>query len=210
MALFRPRGSSIPRNYRQIPVEERFSVADAAQLKLKLQALDDKLESGVDVQVLQDACQSRPFHEEIYVDGSEEFFLLVKSITRADLIPKVYIEAYDTLQQGRYPLNHHRFSDFRKGVDPTFSEVRKLLGSIDELCGTKLDEFICALEDEGRRDPRRRSFPADGQQSNLFHFYDCRQSFDSKYTPITCPAQNTSPSCTAHLARCTATIDLHT
>jgi hypothetical protein len=161
MERYRPRGSSIPRNYRQISAEERFSVADAAQLKLKLQALDDKLERDVDVATLEEACQARPFHEEIYVDGSEEFFLLVKGIPRADLIPKVYIEGYATLQQGRYPLNHHRISDFRKGIDPSFSDVRSLLGRIDELCGTKLEEAICALEDEGRRSPPHRSFPAD-------------------------------------------------
>jgi hypothetical protein len=142
-----PRGSSIPRHYRQRRAKEPFTVADAAQLKLKLQALDDKLEPGVDIETLRSACQSRPFHEEFYVDGSEEFYLLVKSISHADLIPHVYIEAYATVQQGRFPLNHHRVSDFSKGVDPTFSEIRKLLSKIDQLCGTKLDDSYSALED---------------------------------------------------------------
>lgn len=160
MELYRPRGSSIPRNYRQIPPEDRFSVADAAQLKLTLHALDDKIGRNADIQTLKDACQARPFHEEIYVDGSEEFFLLVKSITRADLIPMVYIEALDTLRQGRFPINHHRYTDFKKGIDPTFSEVRALLGRIDGLCGTKLDASICALENEGRCSPAERSFLA--------------------------------------------------
>jgi hypothetical protein len=150
MELYRPRSSSIPRHYRQIPAAERFTVTDAAQLKLKLQALDDKLEPGVDVATLTNACLSRPFHEEIYVDGSEEFYLLVKSIPRADLIPSVYIKAYATAQQGRFPLNHYTVSDFRKGVDPTFSDIRKLLGKIDQLCGTRLDESYCALEDRGK------------------------------------------------------------
>lgn len=148
MELFRPRSSSIPRQYRQIPAAERFTVTDAAELKLKLQALDDKLEPGVDVATLTSACQARPFHEEIYVDGSEEFYLLVKSITRADLIPQVYIDAYAAVRQGRFPLNHYKVSDFRKGVDPTFSELRPLLNKIDQLCGTKLDEFYRALEDQ--------------------------------------------------------------
>ncbi|KAH7392215.1 hypothetical protein DE146DRAFT_617778 [Phaeosphaeria sp. MPI-PUGE-AT-0046c] len=138
MELFRPRSSSIPRQYRQIPAAERFTVTDAAELKLKLQALDDKLEPGVDAATLASACQSRPFHEEIYVDGSEEFYLLVKSITRADLIPQTYIKAYAAVQQGRFPLNHYNVSDFRKGVDPTFSDLRPLLSKIDQLCGTKL------------------------------------------------------------------------
>jgi hypothetical protein len=146
------RSSSIPRHYRRIPAQERFSVADAAQLKLKLQALDDKLHVNADVQTLKSACQSRPFHEEIYVDGSEEFFLVVKGIARADLIPDTYIEAYATLQQGRFPVNHFRVSDFTKGVDPTISEIRKLLGRIDDLCGTKLDSSLRTLEDQGKCD----------------------------------------------------------
>lgn len=146
MELYRPRSSSIPRHYRQIPAHERFNVTDAAQLKLRLQALDDKLEPGVDIKSLEEACQSRPFHEEIYIDGSEEFFLLIRTITRADLIPDVYIEAYASLQQDRYPLNHYRVSDFRKGIDPTFSEIRLLLPKIDELCGTKLNESFHLLE----------------------------------------------------------------
>lgn len=148
MELYRPRSSSIPRQYRQIPAAERFTVTDAAELKLKLQALDDKLEPGVDVATLVSACQARPFHEEIYVDGSEEFFLLVKSIPRADLIPDIYIDAYDAVRQGRFPLNHYKVSDFRKGVDPTFSDIRPLLSKIDQLCGTKLHDFYRALEDQ--------------------------------------------------------------
>jgi hypothetical protein len=149
MELFRPRGASIPRNYRQLPDQDRFSVTDAAQLKLKLQALDDKLERGVDVKVLHDACEARPFHEDVYVDGSEEFFLLVKGIRRAELIPSVYIEAYATLQQGRFPLNQRSIGDFTKGLDPTFSEVRSLMGKIDGLCGTSLYQSIRSLEHEG-------------------------------------------------------------
>jgi hypothetical protein len=166
MELYRPRTSSIPRNYRQIPAAERFNVADAAQLKLKLQALDDKLEPNVDAATLTAACESRPFHEEIYVDGSEEFFLLVKDIARADLIPAVYVEAYTTVQQGRFHINHRRVTDFKKGVDPTFSEIRGLLSKIDELCRTKLNESFRALEDQGKCDltTAHRSFLANDQQ----------------------------------------------
>ncbi|KAF2032067.1 hypothetical protein EK21DRAFT_61774 [Setomelanomma holmii] len=150
MELYRPRSSSIPRNHRQIPFDKRFTVADAAQLKLKLQALDDNLDRHVDIATLKSACQSRPFHEEIYMDGSEEFFMLVHSLMRADLIPDVYVEAYATVQQGRFHLNRYRVSDFKKGVDPTFSQVRPLLEKIDELCGTKLDQSYRLLEDEGK------------------------------------------------------------
>jgi hypothetical protein len=187
------RSSSIPRNYRRIPPQERFSVADAAQLKLKLQALDDKLDPNADLQTLKSACQPRPFHEEIYVDGSEEFFLLVKGIMRADLIPDTYIEAYATLQQGRFPLNHFRVSEFTKGVDPTVSEMRRLLGPIDALCGTRLDGSLRALEDGGRC---IRVVPsvANGSQSSPFRSCSSPPSSPCKYTPICCLAKPICPS----------------
>ncbi|KAH8726497.1 hypothetical protein GQ44DRAFT_705729 [Phaeosphaeriaceae sp. PMI808] len=152
MELYRPRSTSIPRQYHRIPTQERFKVTDAAQLKLKLQALDGKLHPNVDAQTLHQACQSRPFHEEIYINGSEEFFLVVKNIARADLIPQVYVQAYISLQNGRFPDNRRSVSDFKKGVDPTFSEIRPLLGRIDELCGTKLAASYCIIEDQGKCD----------------------------------------------------------
>jgi hypothetical protein len=198
LKMQRPRASSIPRNYRRIPPHERFSVADAAQLKLKLQALDDKLDPNVDVQTLQSACQPRPFHEEIYVDGSEEFFLLVKGIARADLIPNTYIEAYATLQQGRFPLNHFRVSDFTQGVDPTFSEMRRLLRPIDALCGTRLDGSLRALEDGGRCIRVAPSPPpslANASQSRPFRFCSSPPSSRCRYTHICCLAKPTCPSC---------------
>jgi hypothetical protein len=159
MELYRPRTGSIPPNFRQIPAAQRFNVTDAAQLKLRLQALHDKLDPHVDASALEAACLSRPFHEQVYVDGSEELFLLVKDIARADLIPAVYMEAYTTVQHGRFPLNRRRVSDFKKGVDPTFSDIRGLLPRIDALCGTRLTESFLALEDQGRRKCALRSFP---------------------------------------------------
>ncbi|KAH5106884.1 hypothetical protein HBH72_048670 [Parastagonospora nodorum] len=168
MELYRPRTASIPPNFRQIPAAQRFNVTDAAQLKLKLQALDDKLEPHVDASALENACLSRPFHEDVYVDGSEEFFLLVKNVARADLIPAVYIDAYTTVQQGRFPLNRPRVSDFKKGVDPTFSEIRALLPRIDELCGTRLSESFLALEDQVKPFPFLR-LPAE----LALHVYSC-------------------------------------
>jgi hypothetical protein len=189
----RPRASSIPRHYRRIPAHERFSVADAAQLKLKLQALDDKLNPNVDIQILKSACQPRPFHEEIYVDGSEEFFLLVKSVARADLIPDTYIEAYATLQQGRFPLNRYRVSDFTRGVDPTFSEIRPLLNKIDELCGTKLDQSFRSLEDRGKCNPVARSFLTDMSQSSPSRSFDCPPSSLCTYTRTYCLVKPTLP-----------------
>jgi hypothetical protein len=54
---------------------------------------------------------------------------------------------------GHFPLNHYSVSDFRKGVDPTFSDIRKLLTKIDQLCGTKLDESFRTLENRGTYKP---------------------------------------------------------
>lgn len=150
MELYRPRSSSIPRHLRQIPVHERFTVTHAAQLKFQLQTLNNHLESQAPISLLKETCQSRPFHEAIYVSGSEEFFLLVKVISRPDLIPHVYLDAYMAVQHGRFPTNRYTVSDFRKGVDPTFSEIRALLPQIDNMCATNLYNAFCALENQGK------------------------------------------------------------
>ncbi|CAO2652200.1 Nn.00g004830.m01.CDS01 [Neocucurbitaria sp. VM-36] len=157
MVLQRPRSSSsISRQYHRLAHQERFSVTDAVQLKLKLQALDHALSSlsssnrqgRVHVTQIADACQPRPFHEAVYVDGSEEFYLLVKAVSRPDLIPNVYMEAYTAVLHGRPYLNHDKVSDFTKGVDPTFSEIRLLLAGIDALCETELAAAFSRLEDQ--------------------------------------------------------------
>lgn len=152
MELYRPRSSSIPPHLRKIPLQERFTVGDAAQLKLHLQALDNRLEPDVDALTLEAAFEPRPFHEEVYVDGSEEFYLLVKGIPRPDLIPHIYIQALAAVQRGHFPLNQYVVSDFKKGVDPTFSEVRAVLPSVDQMCDTKLYKHYRVVEDKGERD----------------------------------------------------------
>ncbi|KAF2850254.1 hypothetical protein T440DRAFT_109633 [Plenodomus tracheiphilus IPT5] len=147
------RSSSIPRHYHRLTRLERFTVTDAVHLKLKLQAVDAALSrvsekdcDQVDVSALLDACQSRPFHETVYVNDSEQFYLLVKSISRPDLIPDVYVSAYSAVLQGRPYLNEYKVSDFRKGVDPTFSEIRPLLAQIDAQCETNLETAFGKLE----------------------------------------------------------------
>jgi hypothetical protein len=157
----RARCSSIPRQYHRIAEaerhQERFSVTDAVQLKLRLQALDSALSrregSAVDIEMTIDACQSRPFHETVYVAGSEELYLVVKGLSRADLVPEVYIDAYRAVLQGRHYVNSYKVSDFRKGVDPTFSEIRPLLGAIDRGCETDLEGAFSRLETRGRSIP---------------------------------------------------------
>ncbi|KAH7356285.1 hypothetical protein BKA66DRAFT_248456 [Pyrenochaeta sp. MPI-SDFR-AT-0127] len=155
MELYRPRSSSIPRQYHRRAHQERFSITDAVHLKLQLQALDNALASTcpgrhgqVDMKKIIDACRSRPFHEAVYVDGSEAFYLVVKTLSRPDLIPNVYIQAYMSAIHGRPYVNEYNVSDFNKGVDPTFSEIRVLLGSIDRLCETDLQGAYQRLEDE--------------------------------------------------------------
>jgi len=159
--MFVVGASSVPRSYRQhLPAQEKFTVTDATLLKLRLQALDDAIAPDIAIDALKEKCQARPFHEEVYVDGSEEFFLLVKAIPRADLIPDVYIEAYHALQCGRFPVNQHRVSDLTKGVDPTWSDVNALLGRIDGLCGTRLDDAFRRLVSQGKCCCPAHSFPA--------------------------------------------------
>jgi hypothetical protein len=160
----RARSSSIPRQYHRIAEaeqqEERFSVTDAVRLKLRLQALDHALPStshedgsAVDIERIIDVCQSRPFRETVYVAGSEEFYLVVKGLSRPDLIPEVYVEAYKALLQGRHYVNSYQVTDFKKGVDPTFSEIRAVIGDIDRVCETDLQGAFSKLEMKGTSTP---------------------------------------------------------
>ncbi|OAL43854.1 hypothetical protein IQ07DRAFT_592659 [Pyrenochaeta sp. DS3sAY3a] len=155
MELYRPRSSSIPRQYHRIPRLERFSVTDAVHLKLRLQALDAALSTvspaddyATIFAAIDDACQPRPFHETVYIDGSEQFYLVVKPLSRPDLIPEVYADAYTAVLLGRPFVNTFTVSDFSKGIDPTFSEIRVLLASIDGLCETDLKGAFERLEDK--------------------------------------------------------------
>jgi hypothetical protein len=158
------RSSSIPRQYHRIAEAkrklERFSVTDAVQLKLRIQALDHALSStsredgrAADITKITDACQSRPFHETVYIAGSEEFYLVVKGLSRPDLVPNVYVEAYKVVLQGRHHVNSYKVTDFKKGVDPTFSEIRAVLGDIDRVCQTDLEGAFSRLETKGRSTP---------------------------------------------------------
>ncbi|KAI8938635.1 hypothetical protein NX059_004506 [Plenodomus lindquistii] len=153
MTSWNTRSSSIPRHYHRLAKPERFTVTDAVHLKLKLQAVDaalskvdDTQPETVDIKGAIAACRSRPFHETVYVNGSEDFYLLVKAISRPDLIPHVYMNAFCAVSQGRPYLNEYKVSDFRKGVDPTFSEIRPLLAQIDAACDTNLEDAFNKLE----------------------------------------------------------------
>lgn len=151
------RSSSIPRQYHSMAAAGRqdhhFSLADAVDLKPKLQALDKAL-AGIcnghsrelDFTSIDDAVSMQPPHVAVYVDGSEEFFLMLKTVSRPDLIPKVLAEAIKAMSHGRPYVNMHRTSDFKKGADPTFSDFRPMLPDIDRLCGTDLAGVVARLE----------------------------------------------------------------
>ncbi len=157
MELYRPRSSSILRKLHQTAKEERFSLADAAHLKLKLRALDHALSTNSqealhadDIKEAIDACQPATSHGNVYVDGSEEIYLVVKTLSRPDLIPDVYVEAYTAALHGRIYVNERRVSNFKKGVDPTFSQIRPFLKDIDHVCDTSLEAAYKDVEDNGK------------------------------------------------------------
>lgn len=158
------RSSSIPRHYHRIAEaareHHRFSVADAVELKLRLQALNTAvsgataaLHIGRDITNIADideAVRLQSSRGTVYVAGSEEFFLVVKTISRPDLIPNVYAQACKAMLQGRPYVNTYHVSDFNKGVDPTFSEIRRLLPDIDRACETDLEGAVARLEAQGK------------------------------------------------------------
>lgn len=178
-SLRHTRASSIPRQYyrdRTIQ-EERFSLSDAVHLKLRIQNLDNALahaQQDIDVEKIEQASQSRPFHETTspYVNGSEEFFLVVKSISRPDLIPEVYLKAYRAVLDQRPYTNEYRISDFRKGVDPIFSDIRALLPRIDAVCDTDLAGVFSNLEAKGKMCLQLSCTVVNVLQSNLFHSFN--------------------------------------
>ena len=203
----RARSSSIPRQYHRNRAthDDRFSVTDAVHLKLRLQSLDNAISDEsrkYDIKKVEEACQLRPFYETLspYVDGSEEFFLLVKSISRPDLIPDVYLEAYRAVLDRRPYLNLYKVSDFKKGVDPTFSEIRVLLSRIDAVCETDLGGAFSRLEKNGIYILEMTRSSTHLKQSNHSHSFNCRLSFDCRYIRIFCLAKPTSPFCTIHIA----------
>lgn len=155
------RSSSIPRHYHRIAEaerrDERFSVADAAQLKLRLQALDKVMSAmqpehshALDMNKITEATRSQSSCGTVYVAGSEEVYLVVKPVSRADLIPNVCAEACKTMLRGTPYVNRYDVSDFTKGVDPTFSEIKRLLPDIDRVCETDLGGAVARLEARGK------------------------------------------------------------
>ncbi|KAF1937958.1 hypothetical protein EJ02DRAFT_39784 [Clathrospora elynae] len=154
-----PASSKMPLHFHRTAQKQRqtFSVADAVHVKLRLQALDKAISSlspedhdGSHVQQqMAKAWQPRPSHEAMYLDGSEEFYLLLADVAQPDLIPDVYIGAYRTVLQGQHHVNEHKSQC--KGCRVhylTFSEIRCLLADIDRICDTDLDGAFSRLDDK--------------------------------------------------------------
>lgn len=137
------------------PEKQRFTIADATLLKQRLKILNETLSNNrsnlhsVDFAQLIEACA--PFsHSQArwYVSGSEELYIFVRSIPRADLIPIVYIRAFQDALAGRFHTNSRDTSDGTEVGGPTFSEIRVMLDEIDRLCATNLKDKYNELEDK--------------------------------------------------------------
>jgi len=139
---------------------ERFSLADAGHLKLKLQALDRAISSirpdgpsEDDITNIDDACKTNPSGGSVYVAGSERFYLVLKGLTGPRATADAYAEAYKNVLQRRPYANKYKLSGWA-GPTPTFSEIRPLLRDIDIACETNLESAFAILEERGmyRRD----------------------------------------------------------
>ncbi|KAI4664100.1 uncharacterized protein J4E79_003601 [Alternaria viburni] len=138
---------------------ERFSLADAGHLKLKLQALDRAISSirphspsEDDITNVDDACKANPSGGSVYVAGSERFYLVVKGLTGPRATADAYAEAYKNVLQGRPYANKYKLSGW-EGPTPTFSEIRPLLRDIDIACETNLESAFAILEERAKPFP---------------------------------------------------------
>ncbi|KAI4713836.1 hypothetical protein J4E89_001284 [Alternaria sp. Ai002NY15] len=132
---------------------ERFSLADAGHLKLKLQALDRAISSirpdshsEDDITNINDACKANPSGGSVYVAGSERFYLVVKGLTGPRATADAYAEAYKNVLRGRPYANKYKLPGWA-GPTPTFSEIRPLLRDIDIACETNLESAFAILEE---------------------------------------------------------------
>ncbi|KAF2195812.1 hypothetical protein K469DRAFT_616694 [Zopfia rhizophila CBS 207.26] len=139
------RSTSIPRDYAKRR-QYGFSVYDAGELLVKLQALDKLLHSSpVDLhsslsfdstirppstQISQHAVEANSLAREL-------FDLMTKrKVRRPDGIPAAYEQAYKAVLAGRFYVNESKIIDFAKGRECTCSEALHALPRIDELLGT--------------------------------------------------------------------------
>ncbi|KAF3035667.1 hypothetical protein E8E12_003646 [Didymella heteroderae] len=137
----------------------KFTVADAGDLKLKLQALHRLLEctpldqhSRLRFDDILQAPSSRT-----YVDGSEHVYFTIKSLSWPSKIPEAFIEAYREVLQSRPFTNRYIYKPIVSGTwhqetsisarsAATFSAIRPLLPELDSLCDTELADYYQRAE----------------------------------------------------------------
>ncbi|KAF1925815.1 uncharacterized protein M421DRAFT_423375 [Didymella exigua CBS 183.55] len=138
-----------------------FMVANAGDLKLKLQALNNLLvrtplnqHSELHFDAIFESVSSRT-----YVDGSEEVYFTVKNLSWPSKIPEAFINAYLEVLQGRPFTNSYIFKTERWWTPgqltsvsaksaATFSTIRLVLPDLDMLCNTKLNDFFQQAESQ--------------------------------------------------------------
>jgi hypothetical protein len=144
--------STGPSNASLIPDLDIFTVTKAGHVKLKLQALNDVLsrtppEQHVELR-LDDVFQD--ISPRTYVNGSEEVYFLVKSLSRPEMIPGLFVAAYSEALKSLHFTNILVRPHGRRGYAPTFSSIRHLLPALDVLCDTSLATFFQKADERGR------------------------------------------------------------
>ncbi|KAF3046753.1 hypothetical protein E8E11_005349 [Didymella keratinophila] len=137
----------------------KFTVANAGDLKLRLQALHKLLirtpvehHSRLRFDGILKAASSRT-----YVDGSENLYFAVKSLSWPSKIPEAFTEAYREVLQSRPFTNRYIYKSVKAGSwhqelsvsarsAATFSAIRPLLSELDGLCNTELTGFYQRAE----------------------------------------------------------------
>lgn len=140
----------------------KFTVANAGDLKLRLQALHRLLKRTPVAQhgTLRFDDILKPALSRTYVGGSENVYFAVKSLSWPSRIPQVFIEAYREVLQRRPFTNKYIYKPPQAGAwrqdisvsaraAATFSSIRPLLPELDMLCNTELTGFYQRAENQG-------------------------------------------------------------
>lgn len=155
-------GSRHLRDEELIDDGSKFTVANAGDLMLKLQALHRLLiHAPVEHHSrlpLDDILKAAP--PRTYIDGSENVYFAVKGLSWPSKIPEAFIEAYRDVLQSRPFTNKYIYKPVRAGSwhqemsvsarsAATFSAIRPLLPELDSICDTELTNLYQRVEIKG-------------------------------------------------------------
>lgn len=153
----------------------KFTVANAGDLKLRLQALHRLLiHTPVEHhRRLQFDDILKAASPRTYVDGSENVYFAVKSLSWPSKIPEVFIEAYREVLQSRPFTNKYIYKPIAAGSwhqemsvsarsAATFSAIRPLLPELDSICNTELTNFYQRAEFQGESKSSSRRYAFSG------------------------------------------------